>query len=563
MIVDLLCELGIEYAAFNPGATFRGLHDSIVNYSAGRLIPIECAHEEISVAIAHGYAKAAGRPMAAIVHDVVGLQHATMAVYNAWCDRVPVLVLGGTGPMDSTRRRPWIDWIHTANVQGELVRDYTKWDDQPASMQAVPEALIRAVQLASAQPQGPVYICLDHDIQEDPLPSGMPAVDVGAYAPPARLAPDPAAVVRAAEWLVTAKAPVVIADRVGRSQRAVSLLVELVELVAIPVIDGPRASMNFPSVHPMNLSGLAGELIPEADVVLGLESRDLAGAVRGAAPSARIINVSLDSLMTRAWTHDFQRLVPAALTIPADLEAFLEPLLTACHQLLGRAGSRDRVEVRRRRLSGRSEALRAQWAAEAAAAAGERPIAKAALAATVWERVKDHDFVLANGRVGDWLHRIWRFERADQYLGLSGGAGLGYGLGASIGAALAHRGTDRLIVDIQPDGDALFTPAALWTLAHEQLPVLVVMDNNRAYNNSVEHAEVVARKRSRPVEKKGVATDIDGPPVDFATLARSFGVHGEGPCDSVEDLGAALDRALRVVVEERRPALVDAVTARD
>src|SRR5438093_13088298 len=133
-IVEILRALGIEYAAFNPGSSFRGIHDSLVNFpGAGGPEIIECLHEEISVAIAHGYAKAAGRPMAAIAPNVLVLQHATMAIFNAWVDRVPLLVLGGTGPVDAMHRRPWIDWIHTAHVQGNLVRDFVKWDNQPTS----------------------------------------------------------------------------------------------------------------------------------------------------------------------------------------------------------------------------------------------------------------------------------------------------------------------------------------------------------------------------------------------------------------------------------------------
>ncbi len=223
LIVDLLNDLGIEYAAFNPGASFRGIHDSLVNYSGNSPFIIECAHEEISVAIAHGYAKAAGKPMAAIVHDVVGLQHATMAIFNAWCDRVPVLILGGTGPMDSTRRRPWIDWIHTANVQGTQVRDYTKFDDQPHSIAAVPESLVRAMHIATTPPYGPVYVCFDLDVQEGAMPSGFPAFDATAFSAPTRPAADVTSVQEIASWLVSAHAPVILGDRVGFDQSAVDL----------------------------------------------------------------------------------------------------------------------------------------------------------------------------------------------------------------------------------------------------------------------------------------------------------------------------------------------------
>ncbi len=159
LIVDLLKAFRIEYAALNPGASFRGLHDSLVNYGGNRMPEIIlCCHEEIAVTMAFGYARVTGKPMAAIVHYIVGLQHATMAIYNAWSSRVPILVLGGTGPMDTTKRRSGTDWVHTALVQGQQVRDYVKWDDQPASVESVPEALIRAHRLATTEPQGAVWM---------------------------------------------------------------------------------------------------------------------------------------------------------------------------------------------------------------------------------------------------------------------------------------------------------------------------------------------------------------------------------------------------------------------
>src|SRR5512139_382711 len=188
LIVDLMRALDIEYAAFNPGATFRGIHDSIVNYG-GNTKPevIFCCHEEYSVAMAHGYAKATGKPMAAITHDVVGLQHATMAIFNAWCDRVPIIVMGGTGPMDAARRRPRIDWQHTALVQGNIVRDYVKWDDQPFSIRGVPDSLIRGYRIAMTEPKAPVYICYDADLQEDELKESIEIPDITRFAPPTPL----------------------------------------------------------------------------------------------------------------------------------------------------------------------------------------------------------------------------------------------------------------------------------------------------------------------------------------------------------------------------------------
>ena len=570
VIVEMLRALGIEYAAFNPGSSFRGIHDSLVNYAGNNPRVIECTHEEISVAIAHGYAKAAGKPMAAIVHDVVGLQHASMAMYNAWCDRVPVVVLGGTGPMDASRRRPWIDWIHTANVQGSLVRDYTKFDDQPATLAAVPEALIRAVQLAATPPGGPVYVCFDVDLQEAPIAQPLVPPDVSAFCPPLLPGPDPAVPPLLVEWLTQAERPVLIADRVGFDQRAVDALVELSELLALPVI-GSAVSLNFPTLHALNFSEDI-DLAAEADLVLGLECRDLFGALHRADPAgtfvsvlaagAKVAHVTLDMYATRSWTSDYQRLQPAELTVPAAVLHVLRALLPLAREAMSQAAVSARVAARRERLAVRQQRQRERWHTQAQSARGQRPLALSEASEVLLAALEPHDPVLSSGTFGGWMHRLWDVRHTSQYLGTSGGAGLGYGLGAAIGVALANRGNGRVIVDIQSDGDALFTPGALWTMAQQQLPVLVVMDNNRAYQNSVDHADRVARARHRPPENRGVGTDIAGPEVDFATLARSFGVHGEGPVDDAASLRAALDRALRVVAGEGRPALVDVLTQR-
>lgn len=575
--VDVLAELGVEYAAFNPGASFRGLHDSLVNHSPDRVGIIECTHEEISVAIAHGYAKAAGKPMACVVHDVVGLQHAAMAVFNAWCDRVPVLVLGATGPTDASRRRPWIDWIHTANVQATQVRDYTKWDDQPASIDALPESLVRAHRLATAAPQGPVYVCLDVDVQEAPVPAGF-ARTVDRCAEPTRLAPDPEAVRRLADWLLAAESPVVVADRVGRRESALRKLVDLAEVLAVPVLDQERtynkAALNFPTQHELNVSGAMDETLGESDLVLGLDTKDLFGTLHAGptGPEAkartgadtRVVLVSVDHVSARGWSTDYQQLVPADLHIAAEVEPFLDAVLPLVRGAVERGGALgERITRRRRRIADRSAAMRARWRAQAdAAAPGPGRLARAHVAQVLDKLTSGHDRVVANGTLGNWVHRLWSLEHAHQYCGESGGAGLGYGMGAALGVALANRGTDRLVIDLQSDGDAVATPGALWTAAHHRLPVLFVMDNDRLYNNSVQHARRIAVARGRPVERSTVGLALDDPPVDFAGLARASGVYAEGPVSDLDALEASLARALDVVAGGR-PALVDVLTCAD
>ena len=151
--------LGFKYVALNPGASFRGFHDSLVNFLGNRDPQmILCLHEDHAVSIAHGYAKAAGEPMAVVLHSNVGLMHGSMGIFNAFCDRVPVMVLGATGPVDAAKRRPWIDWIHTAQDPGGRIRDFIKWDDQPASVEAAIESIYRANKIARTAPCGPVYV---------------------------------------------------------------------------------------------------------------------------------------------------------------------------------------------------------------------------------------------------------------------------------------------------------------------------------------------------------------------------------------------------------------------
>src|SRR5262244_189690 len=205
---EALRALDVPYIALNPGASYRGLHDSLVNH-LGNASPqmLLCLHEEHAVAIAHGYAKVTGRAMAAAVHSNVGLFHATMAIFNAWCDRMPILILGATGPVDAVKRRPWIDWIHTARDQGAIVRNYTKWDDQPASAGAARESVLRAYWLANTAPCGPTYINLDAEVQEGKLASPLPPLDAKRYMPPVVTGPSADLAKKAADILLNAKRP--------------------------------------------------------------------------------------------------------------------------------------------------------------------------------------------------------------------------------------------------------------------------------------------------------------------------------------------------------------------
>lgn len=573
-IVDMLKALGVEYVSFNPGSTFRGIHDSLVNYGGNRNPEvIQCNHEEIAVALAHGYAKASGKPMVAIVHDLVGLQHATMAIYNAWCDRAPVIVLSGT-TRDAAKKRAWIDWIHTALAPGNLVRDYVKWDDEPASIESVPDSMLRAWKIALTEPTGPVYICLDAQIQENELPGPLSIPDVLYYVPPSRAYPDPDKIEQLAGWLVGSKSPVILADRAVKSQEDMMTLIELAELLAIPVVDkGGR--INFPSSHPLDFSGAAAEVIAQADLALALEVGDLDGSLQKVNiqertstslqnKGLRVVHIGMGDYLTRGWASDYQKLPRLDMAISANAATALSQLLPLCRSLIKRSGAARQKEIQNRRklCEKRHDYLRKEWKEEAVRQGKSQPIHLASLAAATWEVIGKEDWVLVNGDFGGWARRIWDFTKSGQYLGQSGGAGLGYGMPASVGAALAHRGSGKLCIDLQADGDFLFCPQALWTAAHHQIPLLVIMNNNRSYLNSENHALSMAKERKRPAENSWIGTTIEKPFVDFNGLARSLGICSEGPIENLIDLKPALKRAIKSIRDKNQPVLVDVITAK-
>lgn len=558
-IVDLLIDLGVDILPFAPGATFRGIHDSLVNHRTDAPEIIECLHEEIAVAVAHGYAKATGRLAAAALHDIVGLQHATMAIYNAWCDRVPLLLLGGTGPVDAALRRPWIDWIHTANVQATQVRDYTKWDDQPASLDASMESLIRGRQLAMSAPRGPVYITIDSEIQEASLPAAFAPPPAAHYPAATPIAPSSAAIQAIATRLLEAGSPLIAVESIDRDQDALVDLARLAELTGAVVVevqrDYNRTELCIPTRHPHNLSGMEFPVPP--DLILALEVRDV-HVIPGAGDTP-VLQVTTAGLGAKAWAADLQRVQQADLLVPAQVSETLRALVPVVESLLRDEPVVEQGILRRNETIAHASAIqRRRWEEESSVEPDG--ITSAWLAGRLDLATRDHRRVLANGSLHNWVHRLWDIDRVDGYLGSSGGAGLGYGLGASIGAALAHRESGRLVVDIQSDGDALMTPGALWTAARHRVPLLIVMENNRKWGNSFMHAERIAEARGRSTRNAGIGTAIDDPAVDFVRLAESMGITAAWQVDRPDELDAILALAVEHVTERGLPALVDVRT---
>ena len=561
VIVDLLKGFGIEYAALNPGASYRGLHDSLVNYGGNRPEIITCTHEEVAVAVAHGYAKVTGKPMAAIVHDVVGLLHCTMAIYYAHVDRVPVLVLGATGPVDRSKRRPYIDWIHTALVQGNAVRDYVKWDDQPASVADFGASFARGYRIATQEPAGPVYLCYDAGLQEDKLARPVSVSAEIAGARPTAPQADPSALEHAAHLLAQAERPVIVAEYAGRQPAAFAELRRLAELIGAPVID-LHGRLNMATRHPLNFTG-SDTVLADADLVLSVDVGDLSRALnrldrtthetQSRIPAGcTIIDVGLMELRSSKWSEDLGKFQPVDLSIVGDTALALPAL-------------RERIEDsasalwpgRRARLEQENAKLRADVARKSREHWDDVPMWPARLASEVWDAIKDEDWVLTAGDLETWALKLWDIDSPVRWPGRA--LGTATQIGISIGVALAHRGDGKLIIDLQPDGDLLFDPGALWTIANQKLPMLLVMYNNRAYYNDWEHQLRVADHRGTDKARANIGMDLSEPATDFAMLARSFGWYSEGPIDDPKDVAAVLRRAIDVIKSEGRPALVDTI----
>ena len=567
VMADAINAMGYRYVSLNPGASFRGLHDSLVNYSGNRPELIQCLHENVAVGIAHGYAKASGEPMAVILHNVVGLLHGVMAIYYAYIDRVPMMILGGAGPMALEKRRANIDWIHSANVQGNAVRDYTKWDDQPASIDSVAPTIARGHRVSMLQPQGPVYIALDGGLQEQKLTEPVKYPNFDRFPVPSSFGADESALAELAAMLMDAERPVLIPGYTGRSPEAFGLLVELAELAGAGVIDAHHR-LNFPNQHPLNVEGTPA--LSDADLVVFLDVKDMERPTKTTdyttrvitshlAPGAKVADLGFNDMSLSSWTHDFASLEEVDLQVTADTAVALPRLLALCQERAA-SDSPQRLAARtdqKARLAKMHEEAKAHWRKQAEKVWDESPVSTARLAAEVWEAVREHDWVLAPGTASEWAYRLWDFDLPYRHVGKT--LGTGTQISIAIGTALAHRDARRLVVDLQPDGDLLYDPQALWTAAYHEIPLLVVMFNNRAYYNDWLHQERMAEVRGTPIENAYLGMELDNPAPDFAAIAKSFGWHAEGPISDPDAVGDAVRRAVDVVNNQRKPALVDVV----
>ena len=566
VVAEVTRRLDLKYIALVPGASYRGFHDSIVNY-LGNDNPqmVICLHEEHAVSIADGYGKVTEEPMAVALHANVGLMHASMPIFNAWCDRTPMVIFGATGPVDAHRRRPWIDWIHTSKDQASIIRDYTKWDDQPASPQAAVESVLRANQIARSVPYGPVYICLDAGLQEAPLAEGVAIPDAARFAPPPPPAAPRESVLKVLEAIDKAKFPLVLMGRVSRKQADWDRRVRFAEAIGAAVLTSSNDPAAFPTTHPLHFaapclrpSKAATALIEKADLILSLDWLDLAGVFRLSLGTAQtqvpadktIIHCSVDSIRTNGWSMDHQALAAVDIPIFAEPDQFVAQML-------------DEMEIKKiPKVKPRPEMKSlAHWKAGTGKSPANpgQPMSLWDMAMTVRDFAKKQPVTFARLPIG-WPGEAYEFDGPLSFMGNDGGGAVGTGPGHTIGAALALKDAGRLTIGVLGDGDYLMGVNALWTASRMEIPMMIVVADNRSYYNDEMHQERVAQARSRPVQNRWIGQRIDDPRVDLVAMARAQGFESEDPVSTTEALAKALQRGAEVVAKGGRYFIDSVIT---
>lgn len=545
VIAEAIRGLGFEYVALNPGSSFRGLHDSLVNHLHNEKPQmILCLHEENAVAIAHGWAKVTGKPMAVVLHANVGLMHAAMAIYNAWCDRVPMVIFGATGPVDASVRRPWIDSLHTSRDQAAVIRQYIKWDDQPASLQSAVNSVQEATLITETYPKAPTYVCLDVGMQEAAVTGPIKPPAYGRYATPSVPNPSALELDRLCEFLDNAQKPIFMLGRVSNRTVDWFTRVAVAEHWNAQVITDMKTGATFPTNHTLHtgpasffLSLEQEERLRQADLIVCFDFVDAGATLARAECAGTIVNVTLDHVLKNGWSFDQGQAVFSDLHIGTSPDACFAALAEQKNLNTNQSyelASRSTVELQ----------------PEASI------IDMAQLAAALSEGSQDDPITLVRLPLG-WDASHWHFLHPMDYLGYDGGAGIGSGPGMLVGAALALQNQGRIPVAVLGDGDTMMGLSALWTASHYRIPLLLVVCNNQSFFNDEVHQEKVARTRGRPVENKAIGQAITDPEIDFAKLAQAQGLIGVGPVLTPSDLLRAITSGLEDV-KKGASVLIDA-----
>jgi acetolactate synthase I/II/III large subunit len=554
-MVDVLKKLEFDFAAINPGSAFAGLHESLLNYGGNRTPEILTSlHEEAAVAMAHGYAKAAGKPMLVCVHGTVGLLHSSMALFQAWADRVPVYIIVGM------HRNPAgiINLPHSAQDMGSIVRDFVKFDDETTNLERFAESALRAYQVALTPPMGPVLLAVDEELQEEPVTAKeRPRIPALVRTSPPQ--GDSNAVREAARLLVNAEAPILLPRKLARTPKGWDLMLELAELLQAPVDVGTYGSwQDFPSWHPLWGNGGASY---RADVYLGLEMSDMSTLARTARANGRkTISISSEHLFHHSNIHDYGRYADVDLAIAGDAEATLPSLIDEIRRLTT-PDKKSAFAARGEKVAVANKEAYAQFVQNARFGWDNSPISVPRMIAELGAQIRNDDWAIVSGHqfTGDWQRRLLNFDKHYRYNGDNGGFGIGYDTPGSVGAALAHKKQGRLSIGIVGDGDLNFQPGVLWTAVHHQIPLLLIVHNNRAYHAEVMIVQRMCGSRGRGNANAHIGSAISEPNISYAQMAKAYGMYSEGPIENPKDLAAAYNRAL-ARVRAGEPALIDVVS---
>jgi thiamine pyrophosphate-dependent acetolactate synthase large subunit-like protein len=563
LMVQTVRDLGIEYAAANPGSSFEGLQESFINYgNPPNRMPewITALHEESAVTMAHGYAKAEGKPMLALLHGTIGIQHAAMSIYQAYYDRVPVLMMAGNDP----------DFIaaHTAHDMAGMVRSYTKWDAEPKTVEEALVAIQRAYNEAITPPMGPTLVVLSSDIQKE----NSPNVRVPAYKPPQFSTLDATRAKEIAKGLLSAQNPRIAVGRL-RTPEGVKNAVELAELVgACTSTTATNGPMSFPQRHPLCGPGADANY----DYTLGLEAPASQVFIQGptmaqVASSRDTTNIGFGGISSGGIGGGGNRGgrggrggTPAGTRIEADAEASLSLIIDQVKQQMS-GDQKSRIQERaakHARANHDAHVTALEQAVEAKKAGWNgSPISTARIYAELWPLIMNEDWCLASPSNFSGGHntQLWDHNKPYSYLGGQGAGGMGYGAPASVGAALAAKARNRIVVNVQTDGDLNYAPGVLWTAVHHKLPMLSVMHNNRAWHQEYMFIEYMAGVRGRRADYADIGSTLRNPFIDYTKMAAGYGMAGEGPISDPTKLSAALKRGV-ASAKRGEPYMIDVIT---
>ena len=554
-MVQILKDLNIEYIAANPASSFEALQESIVNYgSPPNTMPelITALHEESAVDMAHGYAKAQGHPMAVMLHGTVGLQHASMAIYQCYHDKTPVVIIVG-------RDDKFFRQEQTANDIAGITRAFTKWDSQPTSLQEALKDIQTAFNEAITPPMGPTVIVLDTDIQKEEVGQ----LKIPKYNKPEILAISKRNATKIAKNLMEAKNPRIHVGRL-RTHEGINKAIELVEITGSSVrTSATSGPLSFPERHPLCGEGYNQDY----DYVLGLESDGKNTSIQGPTLLSRANKRDLSNIgfgFIRKPVIPPRRDLSGENDLTADAEASIPIIIEEYKRILKADNISDTAEKIRLDTSAnikKHEKDLKQTLNKKRKGWDSSPVSLGRLYAELWPLIKDLDWCLSSPTVFSSRHHVgmWEHNKPYSYLGMHGAGGIGYCIGASAGAGLAAKTRNRIVINIQCDGDLNYTPGSLWTAAHHNLPLLTIMHNNRGYHQEVMYLQYMAGVRGRGTDRMHIGTTLREPFIDYAKLAEAYGMNNEGPIDNPNELSAAYKRGINSVLSGE-PYLIDVIT---